>query len=159
MSRINCWENADALAMAVRLRKTDNCPPEIDNLYGEIVQSMVNMATALLVQAPKYRAHRAELMNEDVQATMLLHALAALEKNVDTRSPKKLVNYCVKVVQNRLRNHVRDTTRRKARIEFVTETVLGIDISEVGPVACNLDGRRINNVKSHKVDTVDRNMN
>jgi hypothetical protein len=159
MSRINCWDNADALAMAVRLRQANNCPGEIDNLYGEIVASMVNMATALLVQAPKYRQHRDELMSPDVQGTMLLHALTALEKNVDTRSPRKLVNYCVKVVQNRLRNHVRDTTRRKARIEFVSESVLGIDISEVGPVACNLDGRRVTNEKSHKVDTVDRNLN
>lgn len=156
MTKINCWDYADALAMAIRLRKSGNCPADIDNLYGEIVRSMVNMATVLLTtQCPKYWAHKAELMSDDVQATMLMHALVALDKDVDTKTPKKLVNYTVKCVQNRLRNHVRDTTRRAMRVDMVTESQLGLDIYETGPVACNMMGERISNTVSNKVCTSD----
>lgn len=155
--RINCWDNADALAMAVRLRKAGNCPTDIDDLYGEIVMSMVNMSTLLLTQSPKYRAHKKDLMTADVQSAMLVHALVALERNIDTSVPKKLVNYTVKTVQNRLRNWVRDTERHRSGLEIVTESTLGIDIYETGPKVCNMMGEVIVNEKSNKVDTNDRN--
>ena len=153
--RINCWDYADAFAMAIRLRKSGTCPIDIDNLYAEIVKSIVNMATVLLTQCPKYWTYKAELMKEDVQSTMLMHALVALEKDVDTHSPKQLVNYTVKCVQNRLRNHVRDTTRRSQRVTMLTESQLGIDIYETGPVSCNMMGERISNTVSNKVCTSD----
>lgn len=158
-THINCWDNADALAMAVRLRKSNNCPADIDNLYGEIVKSMVNMATLLLIRCPKYSSHAAEFLSEDVQSTMLLHALTALERDVDTKSPRKLVNYTVKVVQNRLRNHLRDTANRSNKVEMLTESQLGCDIFDVGPIASNIMGDRIYNNKYSKVDTCDRNFN
>ena len=158
-TQINCWEHADALAMAVRLRKSNKCPGDIDNLYGEIVRSMVNMATLLLLRCPKFTRHASEFMSEDVQSSMLLHALTALERDVDTQSPRKLVNYTVKVVQNRLRNYVRDTSKRSSKLEMLTESQLGCDIFDVGPVGCNLEGEKILTEKSSKVDTCDRNFN
>lgn len=154
MGRINCWDNADALAMAVRLRQTGKCPGDIDNLYGEIVGSIVHMATALLTQCPKYKPHQLELMSPDVQSTMMLHALTALEKDVDTEQPRRLCNYVVKVVQNRLRNHVRDTSMRKKRANFVSENELGISFDEVGIAACDLIGDRVyRDMQNHKVTT------
>lgn len=158
--KVNCWEHADALAMAVRMRKAGNCPREIDDLYGEIVVSMVNMATLLLVrEESRYRPWAPELLACEVQSQMLLHALAALDRDIDTASPRRLVNYTVKTVQNRLRNYVRDTSRRAAKAEILTESELGLDIYEAGPRACSLDGRVIRHERSHKVDTSDRNFN
>lgn len=152
MERINCWDNADALAMAIRLRQSGKCPPDIDNLYGEIVESIVHMSTALLIQCPKYKQYSIELMSDDVQSTMLLHALTALERDVDTTNPKQVCNYVVKTVQNRLRNYVRDTTKRKVKADIVTETSMGISFDEVGVMSCNLEGERVYaDRRSHKV--------
>jgi hypothetical protein len=158
--KLNCWDHADALAMAVRLRKAGNCPREIDDLYGDIVVSMVSMATLLLVRDdPKFRGRGAELMSTDVQSLMLLYALTALDRDIDTESPRRLVNYTVKTVQNRLRNYVRDTGRRSSKAEIVTESELGVDIYEAGPRACNLAGEPVRVDRTHKVDTCDRNFN
>lgn len=158
-TRINCWDNADALLMAIRLRKTNKCPVDIDNLYGEIVKSLVNMATELLLKSPSYQSYGKEFRSEDVQMTMLVHALTALEKNADTtKEPKAVVNYAVKTVQNRLRNYVRDTSKRASKVQFVTESELDADIFEAGPVTCDVTGQQIyNTYKTHKVDTCDRN--
>lgn len=154
MQRLNCWEHADALTMAVRLRRAGTCPRDVDNLFGELVESLVHMATALLVTGSKYRTRIDELMSFDVQQTMFVHCLAALDRDcLETADPKKVVNYLVKTVQNRLRNYVRDTSNRDSKLTVVSESVLGCDMAEAGPVSANLDGEKIYRTNNSKVVT------
>ena len=140
---MNVWEESQILPMAIRLRKSGQCPPDIDNLYGEIMSGIVRMASVLLPNNdPRYEMYRAEFLTEDVQSSMLCQALYAAERLIDTKSPpKRLVNYLVKTVQNRLRNYVRDTSKRKGILTMVTESELGYDISELGDRVSTLDGR------------------
>lgn len=138
----NVWDEAGILPMAIRLRKADRCPRDIDDLYGQIIVGIVRMASILLPQEdPRYECHRADFLTEEVQSNMVVQILTAAEKYVDTdQPPRSIVNYLVKATQNRLRNWVRDTENRKNRIDFVSESDLGFDISELGLKVCRLDG-------------------
>lgn len=153
MDKLNCWDFADALAMAIRLRKSGECPPDIDDLYGTIVQSIVSMSTLLLVRGGSYARHRKMLTDPDVQSIMTVHALVALDRDVDTSSPKQVINYTIKCVQNRLRNYVRDTLRKDAKLDMVAESEAPCDMDYMstlvrdldGEYAYKEDGRKINN--------------
>jgi len=138
----NVWDESGILPMAIRLRKSGRCPGDIDNLYGEIMVGIVHMASVMLPKDdPRYECHRRDFLSEDVQSAMLVHALTAAEKYVDTEAnPRRIVNYLVKAVQNRLRNWVRDSERRENRIDMVMECDLPYDIGERGMTVCNLDG-------------------
>ena len=58
--------------------------------------------------------HRDEFLTEDVQSAMTLQVLGVAERLVDCKAtPRSIVNYLVKTVQNRLRNYVRDTEKKK----------------------------------------------
>ena len=140
----NVWEGADILPMAIRLRKARRCPAEVDNLYGEIMRGIVKMASVLLPKEdPRYMCHRDEFLTEDVQSAMTLQVLGVAERLVDCKAtPRSIVNYLVKTVQNRLRNYVRDTTKRRERIDIRTES--SIEITEASFLeAVTIDGRRI----------------
>jgi hypothetical protein len=134
--------------MAIRLRKARRCPAEIDNLYGEIMRGIVKMASVLLPKDdPRYMCHREEFLTDDVQSAMTLQVLGVAERLVDDRAtPRSIVNYLVKTVQNRLRNYVRDTTKRRERMDIRTES--SIEISEASFLeAVTIDGRRIDAVR------------
>lgn len=147
----NVWEYAEILPMAIRLRKCGKCPPDIDAIYGEIIIQVVSMATKLMDEDPKYSARLPELLAEDVQAQMVLNALNAAEKFVDARKdPRKIVNYLVKAVQNRLRNWVRDTTNRRVKAEMVEERTLPMDMGEYALQERNLEGALIWKEKNWK---------
>lgn len=140
---MNVYEDSDVLPMAIRLRKTNRCPVDIDNIYGEIMVGIVHMASVLLPQEdPRYEVHRKEFLSDDVQSRMLCQALVAAEKYVDTtENPRRIVNYLVKTVQNRLRNYVRDTENRNAKLCMVSESELGYDVLEKSGMVMSLDGR------------------
>jgi hypothetical protein len=144
----NVWEGAEILPMAIRLRKARRCPAEIDNLYGEIMRGIVKMASVLLPKDdPRYMCHRDEFLTDDVQSAMTLQVLGVAERLVDDRAtPRSIVNYLVKTVQNRLRNYVRDTTKRRERIDI--RTLSGVDFTEASVLeAFTIDGRRIEAVR------------
>lgn len=139
---MNVWDEANILPAAIRLRRANRCPGDIDDLYGEIMRNIVYMASVLLPKEdPRYECHREEFVSEDVQSAMLLQALSAAEKYIDTRkSGSAIVNYITKAVQNRLRNYVRDSEKRANKVDMVLESELGYDIGERGLTVCNLDG-------------------
>lgn len=148
----NVWDEAGILPMAIRLRKAGKCPPEIEKLYGEIIISLVLMATRLLPKKePKYEKHLSAMMDYDVQMKMVAVSLQVAETKADTtKNPRAVANYLVKSVQNRLKNWVRDTTNRKVKAEMVTESDLEFDIAEYGETACDLEGRKVYREKDMK---------
>lgn len=137
MALKNVWEDAEILPMAIRLRKCGKCPPAIDAIYGEIIIGIVTMATKKMPdEDPKYTRYLQQFLDEEVQAQMYFACLRAAEKFVDDRkNPRKIVNYLVKAVQNRLRNWVRDTTNRRVKAEMVQ-----IDDGEYCEKECDLLG-------------------
>jgi len=142
---LNVYEDFDGvLPMAIRLRKAGKCPADIDNVYGQIMQEIVKLASILLPKEdPRYAVHAAEFLSEDVQAAMLCQCLVAAEQYVDTtQGQKRIVNYLVKCVQNRLRNYVRDTEKRKEKVAIVTECELGIALSDITDTVMTFDGQR-----------------
>ena len=144
----NVWEGAEILPMAIRLRKARSCPAEVDNLYGEIMSGIVKMASVLLPKEDqRYMCYRDEFLTEDVQSAMTLQVLGVAERFVDCKAtPRSIVNYLVKTVQNRLRNYVRDTTNRRRLMDIRTES--SMEISEGSILeAVTIDGMRIEAVR------------
>lgn len=151
---LNVWEFGDCLAMAARLRKRNRCPADIDDLYGVIMQGVVKMATALFVKDDRYRRYADEFLSHDIQVEMLCHAFVAMEDSADTdRTPRQIVNYLVKAVQNRLRNIIRDRGRLKRNAVVIPECELNFDIGECGNVVRGYDGSLVRNYRSCKVET------
>lgn len=141
---INVYEDYEGvLPMAIRLRKAGKCPRDIDNVYGEIMREIVRMAAILLPKEdPRYTVHARDFLSEEVQSVMLCQCLVAAERNVDTeQGHRKVVNYLVKTVQNRLRNWVRDTEKRREKVSILTETELGMAIPEISDSVMTLDGQ------------------
>ena len=141
---INVYEDYEGvLAMAIRLRKADRCPRDIDDVYGNIMSSIVRMAAILLPnEDPRYEIHRKDFLSEEVQSIMLCQCLVAAERYVDTSSShKQIVNYLVKTVQNRLRNWVRDTEKRKSKVTIIPECDLDCPVDSLGERVMTLDGR------------------
>lgn len=141
---LNVYEDYEGvLPMAIRLRKAGKCPGDIDNVYGQIMQEIVRMAAILLPKEdPRYMVHAKDFLTDEVQSAMLCQCLVAAERNVDTRQgQRKVVNYLVKTVQNRLRNWVRDTEKRKGKVAILTENELGRGIGEISSIVMTLDGR------------------
>ena len=101
---MNVYDDAGVLPMAIRMRRQRICPAEIDNIYGEIIKGIVKMATLLLPKEdPRYTMHLEEFMSEDVQSLMIVNAIRSADTLVDTKSsPRNIVNYLTKAVQNRL---------------------------------------------------------
>lgn len=155
----NAWDEAGILPMAIRMRKAGNCPSDIDNLYGEIMVEITKMGSLLLLREdPRYECHRREFMSDDIQMHILMQVLVAAEKYVDTRQkPKSIVNYLTKTVQNRLRNYVRDSENRKAKIDIVFESELGCDLATRCPSVSSLDGRMIDAEINQKLCTTNFN--
>ena len=155
---INVYEDfAGVLPMAIRLRKAHRCPADIDNIYGQIMQEIVRMAAILLPKEdPRYMVHAQDFLTEDVQQNMLCQCLYAAEKYVDTENGhKRVVNYLVKTVQNRLRNWVRDTEKRKEKANIVTASLLCKDGNELmlTQKVMTLDGREVFSEPCGKVCT------
>lgn len=141
---LDVWEEAGVLPMAIRLRRSGKCPEDIDNLYGQIMDGIVYMATGTFVKKyPVYIMHFNEFMSEDCHSSMLLQVLSVAERLVDTnQTPKQVVNYLTKAVQSRLRNWVRDRERHKARLNIERESVLD-GAPRFVAVCSRIDGQRI----------------
>ena len=141
---VNVYDDAGILPMAIRMRRQRICPAEIDNLYGEIIKGIVKMATLLLPKEdPRYTMHLQEFMTEDVQSLMVVNAIRSADTLVDTNSSSRnIVNYLTKAVQNRLRNYVRDTEKKK-------NLMLPLD-SASDLFSTAIDGRRLPLVSGSK---------
>jgi hypothetical protein len=152
---MNVWDEAGILPTAIRLRRAGKCPLDIDNVYGEIMAGIVHMAALLLPQEdPRYTCHLDSFLSAEVQSAMLCQCLHAAEKYIDTRQGgRSIVNYLVKTTQNRLRNWVRDTEKRREKVEFVTESELGGDMFDRAGLVMSLDGTARPQERNCKVNT------
>lgn len=144
-SKPNSWDNAELLAMAVRLRRLRKCPQDVEDEFSYTVMSVVRMASILLARKEKYRTRKEFFLDADRQAELSLLVLEKLDTGADTNDPPRLINYLVKTVQNRLRNMVRDDIRHSNRATF----------SPLEEEACNyaydIDGRARRMVNNRKV--------
>ena len=102
------------------------------------------MATLLLPKEdPRYTMHLQEFMSEDVQSLMIVNTIRSADTLVDTNSSSRnIVNYLTKAVQNRLRNYVRDTEKKK-------NLMLPLD-SASDLFSTAIDGRRLPLVSGSK---------
>ena len=158
---MNVWDEAGVLPMAIRMRRNGTIPRDIDDCYGEIMAGIVRMASVLLPNDdPRYECHRAEFLTPDVQMQMLCQALKAAEKYVDTKqTPRSIVNYLVKTVQNRLRNYVRDTEKRRNLMSIVTESELDFGLEDFSGQVMSLDGRSIPKTPVCKISNFNKDEN
>lgn len=155
---INVWDEAGVLPMAIRMRRKGEIPRDIDDCYGEIMSGIVRMASVLLPsEDPRYECHKTEFLTPDVQMAMLCQALKAAEQYVDTKAtPRSIVNYLVKTVQNRLRNYVRDTEKRRKLMTIVTESELPNNPLEYADSVMSLDGRVVPKEPSCRVTNLNK---
>lgn len=130
--KIDIWENADALAMAVRLHVARRASAEIEDLLGLAVIDIVDLATRLLLKsAPNYLPFRATMFSKDTQGELVMLVFRAIASGkVETAKPKAMVNYFIKVAQNRLRNLRRNGEVRRLKADIRTETELGITTAD-----------------------------
>ena len=103
------YENADALAMAVRLRMANRCPADISDLLGRVVMDLVYMAARLMAYKPKYSSEgRIKIIFDmDNRMDAVMRIMKAIdERKIRTDNPKAMVNYMVNTAQNSFRNAI-----------------------------------------------------
>lgn len=103
------YKNADALAMAVRLRMANRCPADIDDLLGRVVMDLVYMAARLMAYKPKYSSEgRLDIIFDiDNRMDAVVRIMNAIDQHkVKTSNPKAMVNYMVNTAQNSFRNAI-----------------------------------------------------
>lgn len=103
------YDNAEALAMAVRLRMVRKCPRDIDDLLGRVVMDLVYMAARLMAHKPKYSSENRIRIIFDMDNRMdaVMRIMRAIDScRINTSDPKAMVNYMVNTAQNSLRNSV-----------------------------------------------------
>lgn len=103
------YENADALAMAVRLRMANRCPADISDLLGRVVMDLVYMAARLMAYKPKYSSEgRINIIFDmDNRMDAVMRIMKAIdERKIRTDNPKAMVNYMVFTAQNSFRNAI-----------------------------------------------------
>lgn len=103
------YKNADALAMAVRLRMAHRCPADIDDLLGRVVMDIVYMAARLMAYKPKYSSEGrlAIIFDIDNRMDAVVRIMNAIDQHkVKTSNPKAMVNYMVFTAQNSFRNAI-----------------------------------------------------
>jgi len=150
----NVWENADALAMAVRLHVARKAPEEIENLLGLAVMDIVRMATKILLKTkPNYRVFADTMFSHDVQSELVFLVFRAIENGkVATGKPRAMLNLFVKISQNRIRNLFRNRVTRLRKANIVCESELSNDgMSVVRDRTCDIFGNLIlNNITQKK---------
>ena len=127
----NVWQDGDAFLMALRLRKKGIMLPDVEEVFGQIVVSIVLMATLLLLKEKGFKQCRELFLDPDTQGRMTLFALEKLATADLRKKPRTVINYVVKRVQSRLKNVERDTDRRKRKGEQVSESILGVDLDSL----------------------------
>ena len=110
------YENADALAMAVRLRMANRCPADISDLLGRVVMDLVYMAARLMAYKPKYSSEgRIKIIFDmDNRMDAVMRIMKAIDdRKIRTDNPKAMVNYMVFTAQNSFRNAIYSSENRQ----------------------------------------------
>jgi hypothetical protein len=118
----------ELFCIAARLHRKRNLPPELADVFGEVLQQVTRMSTFLLMKKnPQYLTFRALFLDPETQSGMLVHALSALCGADLRRKPESVVGLVVTSVQNRLRNLARDTCRRQKHGTTILASEGGFD--------------------------------
>lgn len=150
---MNPWENADALLMAIRLRKQGIIYPDVEEVLGLVLIEIVKVATAELIKDTKFRPHKELFFEPDTQSLALLHVLCKLESVDCTTSPRKAVNYIIKSAQNALKNFIRYKNFKKRK-----GTLLPIEeANSVLPMCSDFFGQTRRHYDDGKVNTQELN--
>lgn len=142
----------ELFCIAARLHRKRNLPPELEDVFGEVLQQTVRMSTFLLLRKnPKYLTFRSLFLDPEVQAGMLVHALSALGSADLRRKPESVVGLLVTAVQRRLMNYARDYCRRQARGTTVLASEGGFESNQR---VCDINGVVRTNYNPHKTSNV-----
>lgn len=166
------YKNADALAMAVRLRMAHRCPADIDDLLGRVVMDLVYMAARLMAYKPKYSSEGrlAIIFDIDNRMDAVVRIMNAIDQHkVKTSNPKAMVNYMVFTAQNSFRNaiyfaenrqriggmvNVDALSKRKSRASLWATYEKNEVLSMLTGKGANLYGETENIANGRKVSTV-----
>lgn len=150
----NVIENAEALAMAVRLKMAGRCPADVDNLLGQVLTGIAAMATKkLLKKDPSFICFSSTMFSQDTQADLVYLELRAIASGtVDTSNPYSMIKYFETTAQNRLRNIRRNVYGRARRAEILTESQLDVPTTDaLAARVADINGKEIHNNNTRKV--------
>ena len=166
------YKNADALAMAVRLRMARRCPADIDDLLGRVVMDLVYMAARLMAYKPKYSSEGrlAIIFDIDNRMDAVVRIMNAIDQHkVKTSDPKAMVNYMVFTAQNSFRNAIYFAENRQriggmVNVDYVSKKMSRADrlstyeknevLSMLTGKGSNLYGETENIANGRKVSTM-----
>lgn len=150
----NVIENAEALAMAVRLKMAGRCPADVDNLLGQVLTGIAAMATKkLLKKDPSFICFSSTMFSQDTQADLVYLELRAIASGtVDTSNPYSMIKYFEATAQNRLRNIRRNVYCRARRAEILTESQLDVPTTDaLAARVADINGKETHNNNTRKV--------
>lgn len=151
--KTNPWDNADALLMAIRLRKQGIIYPDVEQVLGLVLIEIVKVATAGLIKNPKFRPHKELFFEQDTQSLVLLHVLEKLETIDCTITSRKAVNFIIKSAQNSLKNFIRYKNFKKRK-----GTLLSLEeANNVLPMCSDFFGQTRRHYDDGKVNTQELN--
>ena len=142
--------DCELFVIAVRLHRKRNLPPELADVFGEILIQIIRMSTFLLLRNPKFCNYRSLFLDTETQTNLLVPVLEALNCADLRRKPESVVGLLVRTTQNRLKNLARDHTRAIKRGVTVTASDGGFDSNSR---VRDLYGVVRTNYKSGKVNT------
>lgn len=142
--------DCDLFVIAVRLHRKRNLPPELEDVFGQILIQIIRMSSFLLLRNPKFCTYRALFLDTETQTNLLVPVLEALNGADLRRKPESVVGLLVRTTQNRLKNLARDHTRAIKRGVTVTASDGGFDSNSR---VRDLYGVVRTNYKSCKVNT------
>ena len=124
----NVWDNADCVAMAVRLRYAGKCPQQVDDMLGMVVRDIVKMAVKLYPRERIIRNKRpmntwevSIAFSEDTEMELVYYVMRSIYKGkAKTKNPRSLINFFVKTAQNRLDNIIRNASNRERLTHVVS---------------------------------------
>lgn len=135
------YDCTDALAMCVRLYSANRCPDELKDLLGAILIDIADMASRLIMQATADMALVRVCEDYDARMETVCIMLRKIREGaVNTDKPRGIVNYFVKISQNRLRNISRN---RKNRERLRPTASLSDMLESDFATACDINGKII----------------
>lgn len=125
----NVWENAECVAMAVRLRYAGKCPQQVDDMLGMVVRDIVKMAVKLYPRervirnkSPMSRWQSDIAFSEDTEMELVYYVMRSIfNGKAKTSDPRAMINFFVKTAQNRLDNIIRNVSNRERIAQMVNE--------------------------------------
>lgn len=132
------FANSDALAMCVRLRHARKLSRELEDVLGVVLIDIADMAARLMPNSGRF-------VDDDMQMEAVTLMLTRIDEGrVDTSRPHAMVNYFVKMAQNRYRNIVRNRVNRERLRAFVPMSEV-IDDPDTPPFyeCSDIDGRAV----------------